>query len=89
MPAKKIIHKDSAVAKAHIKPLGRTARVSQEAAGLMNDLRIESCRFGGAKEAAEIEQAWINMQMRFADLAEFVGKLERTGAYKLDATLSF
>jgi hypothetical protein len=73
----RIVHPGSSIAKAKLQPVGKQARVSQHAKDLLEDVRLEACKFGQATSAEEIEQHWVNMQMRMYDLASHIEMMER------------
>jgi len=69
--------KDTPLGQAKLFPVGKRANVSQTAKDLIEDVRLEACKFGQAESAEDVEQHWVNMQMRMYDLASHIEFLER------------
>lgn len=84
-----LIHTGSKVAQPALFPVGRTAAVSTAAKDMLEDFRMEACAFGQASAAAEVERRWMNMQMRFHELAEYVGGLEQSLNIGRDVVMKF
>lgn len=89
MTGPRIVHRGSAVAQPKLLPVGKQVTLSNTAKELLEDFRLESCRFGQATDAKDIEKQWEKMQLRMYDLAYHISIMERAAGNDRSTVLKF